>query len=153
MNVGLPGAGIAGLFYLLAALAMPLRELGRALRGRSSARRWRAVAVQTGLALGIIAAIWATAWTLGLLLAGTLTADPGAAGDGAAGAGPSAAERVTGLLAVTPTYLTLATLAAILLGVQVLRLLTGRFPRPARAIAVGVRPVDRPARRRGPLAH
>ena len=64
MTVGLPGAGIGGLFYLLTAFLMPVRELGLTLRGRSSVKRWRGVVLQVGLAAGIIGGLWVTAWSL-----------------------------------------------------------------------------------------
>jgi hypothetical protein len=54
-NAGLPGTGLGGLFYILLALAMPVVEVYRTLRGRSSADRWREVGTQFALACGIIA--------------------------------------------------------------------------------------------------
>ncbi len=54
-NAGLPGTGLGGLFYILLALAMPLVELYRTARGRSSVGRWREVGTQFALACGILA--------------------------------------------------------------------------------------------------
>jgi len=59
-NAGLPGTGIGGLFYLLLALWMPVGELWRTVRGRSSRERWRLVGTQFALACAIIAALVAT---------------------------------------------------------------------------------------------
>lgn len=60
-NAGLPGTGLGGLFYILLALWMPLAELYRTARGRSSPARWRQVATQFALACGIVAALVAAA--------------------------------------------------------------------------------------------
>lgn len=62
MNAGLPGTGLGGIFYLVLALFMPLVELGRTARGRSSAERWRRVGAQFAIALGILAATLAVAY-------------------------------------------------------------------------------------------
>ena len=41
MNTGLPGTGLATIFYVLSVLVMPVYELFRMLRGYpTSARRW-----------------------------------------------------------------------------------------------------------------
>jgi hypothetical protein len=57
MFAGLPGIGVGTLFYVLTALWMPIPELVRLVRGRSSAARWRLIAVQFVFALSIIASI------------------------------------------------------------------------------------------------
>lgn len=69
MTAGLPGTGLGGLFYLILSLLMPLRELYLTARGRSSRARWRFVLTQLAIALGIIAAMVASA-TLAVLVAG-----------------------------------------------------------------------------------
>ncbi len=51
MVVGVPGTGIGGLFYLLAAALMPVREAWLLARGKSSWARWRFIGRQ-----------WATMW-------------------------------------------------------------------------------------------
>lgn len=85
MNAGLPGTGLGGVFYIFGAVLMPLH---RAIRGGGhTGRSWARVAAQSGIALGIIAALFATGWTLGLVL----TPDPAAmAGGGASLLGPGA---------------------------------------------------------------
>ena len=62
MNAGLPGTGIGGLFYVLLALLMPVRELYLTARGRSSRERWRLVLQQAAIALGIVASLAVTGW-------------------------------------------------------------------------------------------
>ena len=47
---------------------MPVREMGRVIRGRSSLRRWRLIAEQMGLAGGVIAGFWMTGWLLAAAL-------------------------------------------------------------------------------------
>lgn len=62
MNAGLPGTGIGGLFYILLALLMPVRELYLTARRRSSRERWRIVLRQLTMAGGILGALAATGW-------------------------------------------------------------------------------------------
>ena len=69
MNVGLPGVGLGGMFYLLSALLMPLHALAQRVRGATS-KRASFVLRQVALAVGIAGALWLTGWLLGLLLAG-----------------------------------------------------------------------------------
>lgn len=64
MNAGLPGTGIGGLFYVLLALLMPVRELYLTARGRSSRERWRRVLRQVAIALGIVASLAGAGWVL-----------------------------------------------------------------------------------------
>jgi hypothetical protein len=65
MSVGLPGTGVGGLFYLLCALAMPLRELARAVRGRGCPRSRHAAARQGVMAAGVAGGIWFAGWLIG----------------------------------------------------------------------------------------
>ena len=57
MGPGLPGLGIASVFYVIAALFAPLRELALTIRGRSSAERWRLVGIQFLLAVTVVVAL------------------------------------------------------------------------------------------------
>jgi hypothetical protein len=59
MNVGLPGAGIGGLFYLLCALAMPLKEVYLTITKPTHKFRYRLVATQLGIVTGIVAGVFA----------------------------------------------------------------------------------------------
>src|SRR4026207_1672458 len=82
MTVGLPGAGIGGLFYLLSVLAMPFRAAGESLLISSGRRsppagskpRWSLVWKQFAMASGIIAALWVTGWILAAFLVSHPTA-------------------------------------------------------------------------------
>ena len=64
MNVGLPGTGVGGLFYLLLAVLMPLHELWRTAQGRGSARGWLAAGFHTATVGAILAALWGEGWLL-----------------------------------------------------------------------------------------
>jgi tetratricopeptide (TPR) repeat protein len=119
VNAGLPGTGIGGIFYLASALAMPLREAYRRVRGRA-AGNWRVVAAQLAIAGGILGAMWVTGWLLGLALA--------------------AARPITALgtslplgnvLRIASVALALGTLAGVLAGVELLRLWVHRGRRPS----------------------
>jgi len=65
MTVGIPGAGIGGLFYLAAAVLLPLRNL---IRNRGDRRAARSATVQAAIAVGIVASLWTTGWVLAALL-------------------------------------------------------------------------------------
>jgi len=66
MTAGVPGTGIGGLFYLMAALLLPVR--GLLLRMRGGRVSWRMVAKLLFLAIGVFLGIWATWWLLGLAI-------------------------------------------------------------------------------------
>lgn len=121
MNVGLPGTGIGGLFYVLTAFLMPLIELGRTLRGRSSLQRWQRVATQTGLAVGILAGLWLTArvlqWCLPTLIVTSLK---------------DAHHHAVRSLGATPTLITFMTLGGVLVGAEALHLFL-RWESPRRS--------------------
>jgi len=118
MTVGVPGTGIGGMFYLVSALAMPLRQAYRSLRRRPSSGKWRVVAGQTAMALAILAAIWVTGWLLGIAI--TASAAIVRPPHLLAGAHPGSVLRTAALV------LSAATLAAVLLGVELLRLWVDR---------------------------
>ena len=109
MNVGLPGTGIGGLFYLLTALMMPLVELARTFAGRSSLKRWQIAMRQSLLACGVIAGLSLTSQLLGVL----------ARTDRGANAGVQVGSQAARFLGVTPTLWTYGTLAAVLLAAEV----------------------------------
>ena len=114
MNVGLPGLGLGGLFFVLAALAMPLVELARALRGRSSRAGWRVALGQAAMALAMLGAYAATGWLIARLLPARAAEEvlPVAASTGGGG--------------MPYATVTLMVLAALLGVVQVARLLARR---------------------------
>src|SRR5258705_7756723 len=123
MTVGVPGAGIGGMFYLVSALAMPLRQAYRWARRRPSFAGWRVVAGQTVMAGAILAAIWVTGWLIGI----AITASARIVGPPHLLAGPHPGS----VLRTAALVLSAATLAAVLLGVELLRLWVHRGARGA----------------------
>ena len=97
MTVGVPGVGFGGIFYLMGALFMPVREVVRTARGESNVERWAVVATQWSLAAGILVALWGTGWALGHVLTPALLAKTGA-GAGWAGAAPHNLLKVSALV-------------------------------------------------------
>ena len=130
MAAGMPGTGIGGLFYALLALLMPIKQLFARTRRTAPEVRWRAVGVQLGLLVGILAAMAATAWGITALV-DVLRPDP------------VAADRALGALGRTLTRATLlagaVSLAAVVALVQLLRLIVRRHPAPTRAPDDGAR--------------
>jgi hypothetical protein len=115
MNVGLPGTGIGGLFYLITALLMPVIELVRTFQGQSSLARWRRVGRQTGMAGGIVGCLWATGYAVEHI------AMPAQGWAHAVTAG-----QVTQAMGVSPSVWTYATLGSILVAVELGRWWFGR---------------------------
>jgi hypothetical protein len=105
MSAGLPGLGLGGLFFVISALLAPAFELGRAARGRSSARAWRQVGRQFALALAMIVAVELA--LRGLLLAGA-----------GLGAGTDPGGQGLTALPLTPIGITTALLLAVLLAAK-----------------------------------
>ena len=64
MVAGLPGTGIGGLFYLLLAVYMPVREFFRLMQKRTNMGRWGFIALQLCFVFGIFGALWGEAWFL-----------------------------------------------------------------------------------------
>lgn len=110
MNVGLPGTGIGGLFYLLTALIMPIVELGNTLLGRSTLDRWKLVLRQVILASGVVLGLMATGWLLNHALPKHATVSL-----------HTVNKQATHVLGVTPTKLTVVMLVGVLLAVEALR--------------------------------
>ena len=57
MNVGLPGAGIGGIFYLLCALLMPIKEVFLTITKPEHKFRYRLIATQLGIVIGIVSGV------------------------------------------------------------------------------------------------
>jgi len=110
MTVGLPGTGIGGMFYLLSALAMPLSEVYRRVRGLASGG-WRIVAGQLAIVGGVIVGMFLTGRLLGAAL--RATQHPARL---ALGSVPSNALRIAALV------LSIGTLTAVLAAVELMRL-------------------------------
>ena len=66
MTAGVPGTGIGGLFYLTAALALPLRAA--VLRTRGIRVAWPTIFRQLRLAIGVSLSLWAMGWFVGFAL-------------------------------------------------------------------------------------
>ncbi len=60
MGAGIPGTGMATLFYILSVFVMPLREIVRTVRGQSSWARWKLIARHLVIALAMTAAVYGT---------------------------------------------------------------------------------------------
>jgi tetratricopeptide (TPR) repeat protein len=119
VTAGIPGAGIGGVFYLATALLAPVWMVVCLLTGRRrTPGDWRLAMRHCLLAMTILGVIWLTGWGLGLVLTSrpVATAFPGA---------PVRAGSAQ-LLGTAMVYFTLATLAAVLLGVELLRLVVRR---------------------------
>ena len=114
MTVGLPGVGLGGIFYLLSAVLMPVREAVRLGRGSTAGRR-RIVVRQSVLAAGILGSLWATGWLLGHLIT--------AASHSRVGASLFVRQGATGnALRTSALLLSLGTLTLVLTTVQVTRI-------------------------------
>jgi hypothetical protein len=119
MIMGIPGTGIGGLFYLFAALLMPIIELVQTARGRSSKSRWCEVGLQSGVALSIIFLTLASLELLWLLLSylSYLPADLVAQTTGTGGQ-----ESTNWVLRLPPLLIALPTLGAVLIALELLAL-------------------------------
>jgi len=74
MNIGLPGAGIGGLYYLGCTAIMPFKELLLTVRKPEHKFRYRLVATQLGISFGIITGLFLVYLLLDSLLGfGALT--------------------------------------------------------------------------------
>jgi hypothetical protein len=115
MTAGVPGTGIGGLFYLAAALLLPLRGVWRRIRRRPVS--WRMILGHTAIAAGILLGILATGWILGLVI--VPGAKPIAEAGILAGMKSSQARNFVRWAALAAGYFTLA---VVLLAVQMARL-------------------------------
>src|SRR5574341_1728341 len=134
MNVGLPGTGISGTFYLLSALWMPFHQLYKTLRNKRQPQRMRLILVQSGLALAIIAEIWLTRWFLGELLVKTnawLTLKRGLP--------PPPPSTLPNVIKVILVFLTIGLLAVVVSGVHILKLVM-RHRKPSHSSNSRVKP-------------
>ena len=134
MTVGLPGVGLGGIFYLVSAALMPVRELVRAVR-RDRPARWPLVWRQSAMVAGILGALWLTGWLLGLMLA---TSPVALVTTGRAALRPSAAHNV---LRVSALALSLGMLVLVLSSVQIARLFVRRPDRGSLAGSRAMRDV------------
>ena len=136
MGAGIPGTGMATLFYILSVFVMPLREIVRTVRGQSSWARWKLIARHLVIALAMTAVVYGTFRYLpGLLLPPDTTI------------GGVSALAVTGVLFVL--YLTVVNLLALLVPGKVELPQSKAFPERRSAVRVeGPAPVFHPQRAR-----
>lgn len=123
MTVGLPGAGVGGIFYLLSALMMPVHAATESLLAALGVRRaderrsppWGMIWRQFATALGIIAGLWLTGW----IIAAILRAHPAALGQAQTA---QTGRRLPNVMRTAALIGSLATLGGVLLAVQIARL-------------------------------
>lgn len=123
LNVGMPGVGLGGIFYLAGALAMPFVELARSVRARlggttrpAAERRWRLALTQASIALAVLG----TGWLVGLAIARWRPTSVARASDGVATAASASPLRWSTLA------LGVALLIVVLGAVELLRLVVAR---------------------------
>jgi len=124
MTVGLPGAGIGGLFYLASTLMLPVRSLLRRVRGRPDHAPWRRQVHSVLIAVGIVAGLWLAGWLLGLIVPDDLLVRSGSAGTGGVHSMQSVLPMATFAVAV-------ATLVGVLAAVEVAHLVQANGRRRA----------------------
>lgn len=122
MTPGLPGAGIGGLFYLLASAALGVRHAWQRMRGTTPQARTGEVLLLLCMAASIALGIWLAGWFVGLLL----TPDALAAVQRTPGTLASGQVRVENAIQRAAVFAGILTLAAVLLAVETARLVTRR---------------------------
>ncbi|HVM35602.1 MAG TPA: hypothetical protein VM784_09675 [Actinomycetota bacterium] len=122
MSAGLPGIGIGGLFFILSALCMPFVEIGRTIRGASSAARWRVVGRQSAMAWAIVFAVERMLWLTKIVP--SVVDRAGQAGGVRRAAVAAVAQVPTHALPVMPILVTFACLAVVVVGAFALRLIS-----------------------------
>jgi hypothetical protein len=123
MTAGLPGVGIGGIFYLASALLMPVRSLVATVRGRAHEARWSLALRQAALAGGILGALWLTGLALGWVVVHL-----GPEATQVVARGGRSASQVRNVIQTSALALSLGTLAAVLMLVQVLRIVLPTRP-------------------------
>lgn len=122
MTAGVPGAGIAGLFYLACALLMPLRHLTRMVASPRVSHSWAFVGRLVAMAAAMLASLWLGAWAIGWVVAAATTTAGGPASEATLALPRGVVRGVA--------WLTAGTLVAVLGAVELLRLVL----RPARRV-------------------
>ncbi len=122
MTAGVPGTGLGGLFYILAALLLPFRSLVQTLRRKRV--NWGESLKLTALAIAVFLGIWVTGLFLGIIL------DPMAMTVEAAVGVPIEVRAVSeNVLRWATVVAGFVTLSVVLLAVQVARLIARRKQR------------------------
>ncbi|HWI16352.1 MAG TPA: hypothetical protein VNT81_01305 [Vicinamibacterales bacterium] len=143
MFAGLPGIGVGTLFYVLMAILMPIRELPRLVRGKSSLAAWRLIALQLFYATGIIVTVMFAENVLLWILADGSRIHP---------LSPTTwvhaelGARANGSILAAPITASLLMLSGVLLTVEALRIVHGRLRvKPVDAVEIGDANRRRPA--------
>lgn len=136
MVVGLPGTGIGGLFYLFMTFWMPVHELYRLVRGRSSLERWKFIAFNWIIVAGILGTLWLTMLVFKASLKWLGIEQP----TGALGADLA---QQTNMFFAQAGWASAMSLVALVVIVQVLRFTIGRNARIGHAKALPA-PLPRP---------
>ena len=118
MTPGIPGAGIGGLFYVFSALVLSVRHGWRRMRRQQTVASSRDVALLAALAAGIALGVWLAGWLVGLLVTPVFT-DPSRASTTALFHGHVVVRNV---IRVAALIVGVATLAFVMLGVELARL-------------------------------
>src|SRR4051794_10095320 len=113
MNVGLPGTGIGGMFFVISALLTLPIELARFCAGRSSTARLKLALRHAAIAVAMIGVLTLSFWGLRAAVAAVR---------GQTHAGGTA---LTHVLPIAPMLLTVTVLAAILLAAYLHHLVRG----------------------------
>ncbi len=121
MVAGIPGTSISGLFYILLAFMMPVKEAYLSWNGQSSVKRWGHVCLQMINAAGILGSIYGTGWVLGYII--KVTQFKGSS---------VIPQQVSSLMSLTSACFALAILALVLLAVMGMGLVMPK--RPARTM-------------------
>lgn len=64
MNIGLPGSGIGGVFYICLSIFMPVIHTGRAIKGKTKPHHLRMVLLSVCLSLSIVLVLYGEFWFL-----------------------------------------------------------------------------------------
>ncbi len=135
MIVGLPGAGLSTLFYILVVATMPIHALWCVVMGRPLADgHWRRIARQWAIATGIIAVLAGTVLLFSLLIHQPSGLFP------EGGASPAGEEGLWLSVARLGVLVAAVSLGVLLSIVQILAIVSG-IPRPRKA-SPGQRPVQ-----------
>jgi len=117
MVAGIPGTSISGLYYILLAFLMPVKEAYLSCNGRSSMKRWMHVALQMVNAAGIIGCIFGTGWVLSYIIRKSQLMMHG-----------QIPQQVSSLMSLTSACAALAILAVVLLVVLTMSLVMPKRP-------------------------
>ncbi len=117
MIAGLPGTGIGGLFYLIIALFMPIREFYFKIRNKDDVKRWQIVKKHYLLTIWIILGMLITGWLLGWLIEIIIPTNNVISGNSG---------HVENVIRISTFLFTLITLIIVYLNIHVLRFIFRR---------------------------